>query len=74
MHRDRIVEDLVYRKSERSLFIQAADFCAFSLLRMEAPTPATIGHGLQDAFMLLEPVLVKVAYATDPRRLGIIRV
>lgn len=71
---DRIIEDLVYRKSERSLFIQAADFCAFSLLRMEAPTPAIIRHGLADAFLTLEPVLERRAYAGDPRKLGIIRV
>lgn len=70
---DRIIEDLVYRKSDRSLFIQAADFCAFSLLRMETPTPAIRRHGLEDAFMILEPVLVKQAFGKDPRRLGIIR-
>jgi hypothetical protein len=75
LHRplDRIIEDLVYRKSERSLFIQAADFCAYSLLRMEAPTPAIIKRGLSEAFMVLEPVLEKRAYAGDPRGLGIIR-
>lgn len=70
---DRIIEDLVYRKSERSLFIQAADFCAFSLLRMENPTPSIIQRGLQNAFLILDPVLVKQAYGGDPRRLGIIR-
>jgi Protein of unknown function (DUF3800) len=70
---DRIIEDLVYRKSDRSLFIQAADFCAFSLLRMEAPTPAIIRQGLEHAFLMLEPVLVKKAFAKDPRGLGIVR-
>lgn len=70
---DRIIEDIVYRKSERSLFIQAADFCAFSLLRMERPTPAIVRHGLSEAFMLLQPVLETRAYAKDPRRMGIIR-
>jgi Protein of unknown function (DUF3800) len=70
---DRIVEDLVYRKSERSLFIQAADFCAYSLLRMETPTPSIITRGLQDAFLELKPALELRAYAKDPRKLGIIR-
>lgn len=70
---DRIIEDIVYRKSERSLFIQAADFCAYSLLRMESPTPAILTRGLQDAFLELEPALEKRAYAKDPRKLGIIR-
>lgn len=69
----RIIEDIVYRQSERSLFIQAADFCAFSLLRMESPTESIIRRGLEDAFLLLEPVLVKQAFSGDPRRLGIIR-
>lgn len=70
---DRIIEDPVYRKSERSLFIQAADFCAFSLLRMEAPTEAIRRHNLQDAFMELRPILETRAFAGDPRGLGIIR-
>jgi hypothetical protein len=70
---DRIIEDPVYRKSERSLFIQAADFCAFSLLRMESPTPAYQGHGLEDAFMELRPVLETRAFGNDPRGLGLIR-
>jgi hypothetical protein len=70
---DRIVEDLVYRKSERSLFIQAADFCAYALLRMEAPTPSIRTRGLEDAFLELKPVLERRAYAKDPRKLGIIR-
>ena len=71
---DRVIEDIVYRKSDRSLFIQAADFCAFSLLRMENPTPAIQRHGLAEAFMILEPVLEKRAFAKDHRQLGIIRV
>jgi len=71
---DRIVEDLVYRKSERSLFIQAADFCAYSLLRFESPTPRIERMGLQNSFMLLERVLEKRAFGADPRRLGIVRV
>lgn len=70
---NRIVEDPVYRKSDRSLFVQAADFCAFSLLRMEAPTPAIQQRGIENAFLELEPILVKQAFAADPRGLGIIR-
>ena len=71
---DRIIEDIVYRKSDRSLFIQAADFCAFSLLRFEAPTPKIERMGLANAFLSLERVLEKRAYGADPRRLGIVRV
>src|ERR1700675_1030860 len=36
---DRIIEDISYRDSARSLFIQAADFCAYALLRSERPIP-----------------------------------
>ncbi|QRM29605.1 DUF3800 domain-containing protein [Microvirga sp. VF16] len=68
---EKIIEDPVYRDSSKSLLIQASDFCAFSLLRKEAPTPNTNKLGISDAFMLLEPVLVKQAYRKDP--LGIIR-
>lgn len=68
-----VLEDLVYRDSKRSLFIQAADFCAFSLLRSEAPTEALEKNKISTAFKLLEPLCIKQAYAADPRRLGIIR-
>lgn len=70
---DRVIEDVVYRKSDRSLFIQAADFCAYSLLRFETPTPRIERAGLADTFLLLDRVLEKRAYGADPRRLGIVR-
>lgn len=70
---EHVIEDIVYRDSKRSLFIQAADFCAFSLLRFEDPTPKAISMGFDKAFMRLEPALLKVAFKADPRKLGIIR-
>jgi len=69
----RIIEDLNYRNSARSYFVQAADFCAFSLLRFEAPTPKIKKYGLDQSFRILEPIMVKVAFGRDPRKLGIIR-
>ena len=36
---DRIIEDIVYRNSAKSIFIQAADACAYALLRRERPIP-----------------------------------
>ena len=69
----RLIEDIVYRDSKRSFFIQAADFCAFSLLRFEKPTPRATKMGFDQSFMLLEPALLKVAFAADPKKLGIIR-
>lgn len=70
---ERIVEDIVYRDSSRSYFIQAADFCAFALLRNEVPTPKAIKYGFDQSFMILEKALLKRAFAKDPRKLGIIR-
>lgn len=70
---ERVLEDIVYRDSKRSLFIQAADFCAYSLLRLEAPTERSVRMGFDQSFMRLEPALFKKAFAKDPRKLGIIR-
>jgi len=68
---DRILEDISYRDSARSLFIQMADCCAFSLLRREVPTPKAKHYGYDQSFMILDPIMVKRASAKDP--LGIIR-
>lgn len=70
---DRIVEDIVYRDSKHSTFIQLADLCAFSLLRFERPTPKIVAAGLDAAFRRLDPVVVKHAFTKDPKGLGIIR-
>ena len=68
-----VVEDIVYRDSKRSLFIQAADFCAFSLLRFEDPTPKAQKMGFDRSFLKLDPALLKIAFKGDPKKLGIIR-
>ena len=68
----RIVEDIVYRDSARSFLVQAADACAFSLLRKEFPTPKMITANIHTAFDLLDPILVKQASRYDPQ--GILRV
>jgi Protein of unknown function (DUF3800) len=70
---DRIVEDIVYRDSARSLFIQAADACAYSVLRSESPIPSKTALGLDQSMMILEPIMVKAAFAKCPKKLGIIR-
>ena len=70
---ERVIEDIIYRDSKRSFFIQAADFCAFSLLRFEKPTPRATRMGFDQSFMQLEPVLLKAAFKADPKKLGIIR-
>ena len=70
---ERVVEDIVYRDSKNSTFIQLADFVVFSLLRFESPTPRLTASGLDKAFLLLDPVVVKQAFRGDPKGLGIIR-
>ena len=69
---NRIVEDLIFKESQRSYFIQLADFCAFALLRQENPVPSRSKYGIDKAFATLEPILVREASTKDP--LGIIRV
>lgn len=68
---DRILEDIVYRDSAKSLFIQAADACAYALLRHQNPVASKTALGLHKSFEILEPICVKPANHRDP--LGIIR-
>jgi hypothetical protein len=68
-----ILEDLVYRNSQRSYFVQAADFCAFALLRSEVPTARLTRYGIENSFSILEPICIRQAFRKDPRGLGIIR-
>lgn len=69
---DRIVEDLFFKDSGHSYFIQLVDFCAFALLRREYPIPARTQYGLHEAFDLLSGILVRTASRSDLE--GIIRV
>jgi len=69
----RVVEDIVFRDSKHSMFVQLADFCAFALLRSENPIPNRVKYGLDKSFDRLGPVLVTQAFRGDPRGLGIIR-
>ncbi len=47
---DRILEDIVYRDSEKSILIQAADACAYALLRRERPISSKSALGLDKSF------------------------
>jgi hypothetical protein len=68
---DRILEDIVYRDSAKSILVQAADACAYALLRRERPLPSKSELGLDRSFMILERILVKAAFSRDT--MGIIR-
>lgn len=70
----RLIEDPIFRASERSYFLQLADFVAYALLKSETPaTPLVQRYRLDRAYERLEPVIVKVASRKDPRKLGIVR-
>lgn len=69
---DRIIEDPLFKSSHSSYFIQLADFVAYALLRCEHPTPTTLAKTRQ-AFDRLDKSLVKIAFARDPKKKGIIR-
>lgn len=65
-----IIEDPVYRDSAKNFFIQAADFCAYALLRHRVPTSAARWYEFDKSFEILEPVCV--TQATYKNRLGIL--
>jgi uncharacterized protein DUF3800 len=67
---EHIVEDPFFKPSDRSYFIQMADFCAYALLRREHPIPSKTRYGLDKAFNILAPICVTAANRRDP--LGII--
>lgn len=68
---DRIIEDPFFKESDKSYFIQMADWCAYALLQRERPIPSRKKYGLHKAFDLLAPICVLAANPADP--LGIIR-
>jgi hypothetical protein len=69
----RILEDIVFRKSEDSVFIQMADFSAFALLRSEYPLASKNKYGVDKAFSKLHSICIKECFGADPKKLGIIR-
>ncbi len=68
---DRILEDPFFKESDKSYFIQMADWCAYALLQRERPIPSRKRYRLHQAFELLAPACVLAANPKDP--LGIIR-
>ena len=68
---DRLLEDPIFKDSQRSYFIQLVDFCAYSLLRRENPVASKSKYGLDAAFGLLHPILLREANPRDPE--GVLR-
>lgn len=68
---DRILEDPVFKDSERSYFVQMADFVAYSLLRKEQPLASKNAYGYHECFDILTDVAAREASLTDP--MGVIR-
>jgi hypothetical protein len=71
---DCIVDEILYKHSEDSHFIQIADICAYALLRSEVPLASKDAYGLNLSFARLTPICQTQCYRQDPRKLGIIRV
>lgn len=69
----RVLEDPFFVRSDRSFFVQAADFCAYALLRQEIPNENRNKYGIGQSFQLLEPIIVTAAFAKDPKKMGIVR-
>lgn len=67
----RILEDPGFKPSERSYFVQMADFVAYALLRREARLPSKDFYGYHECFDMLTHVVAKEASLTDP--MGVIR-
>lgn len=68
---DRLVEDIFFKKSSQSYFLQLVDFAAYALLRRERPMASKSKYGIDQAFLGLDPILNKKANPADTY--GIIR-
>lgn len=69
---DRVHETIEFLDSRESHFIQAADFCAYSMLRWKAESLTNrTRNNLHESYKLIEPVFERQAFRSDPH--GIIR-
>lgn len=70
---DHILEDIMFRDSEDSYFIQLVDFCAYALFRNEHVLPSKAKYSLHEAFQELHGICIPQCFGADPRKLGIVR-
>jgi hypothetical protein len=68
---DRILEDPQFKSSQKSYFIQTADFLAHGLLRREVPTAKARRNRIHRSFDQLDRTLTRECNGSDP--MGIIR-
>jgi hypothetical protein len=67
---DHILEDIIFRKSESSYFIQLADFCAFALFRCEHPIAARSKYNVHAAFQELHDICIPQAHLNASRQVA----
>jgi len=67
----KVIEDPIYRDSQHSLLIQAADLCAFLLYQKHVPNSYMKKNAGHNYFNRLMPALCKAASPSDPN--GIVR-
>jgi hypothetical protein len=70
---DNILEDIMFRDSARSYFVQLVDFCAYALFRCEYPLPSKTKYNVDRAFEELHRICIPECFSQDPKKLGIIR-
>jgi hypothetical protein len=70
---DHILEDIIFRDSQKSYFIQLVDFCAYALFRSEHPLASKQKYNLDKAFQELHSICIPACFSGDPKKLGIIR-
>jgi len=68
-----LLEDIIFRDSQKSLFIQLVDFRAYALFRSEHPLVSKQKSGLDKAFQELHPICIPECFSKDPKKLGIVR-
>ena len=69
----QFLEDPFFKDSSESYFIQAVDFCAYALLRMERPIASRTALGYNTMYEELRSIVITAVNPNDPKGLGIIR-
>ena len=68
---DNILEDIIFKSSSQSFFLQLVDFCAYSLLMLESKDFLCDKYNICDSFRSLDKICFKACNKKDP--FGIMR-